>query len=113
MLACWVPTTPQLDTLGAAVRAEPLLVEARTSEILQRYWHVAYNSVRPDHRMVGHTGFLMTAWRLAEIDEPEVRADSSSEPPGAEGEASPTEGKDEPSLPAASDHDNNPDRESP
>ena len=113
MLACWVPTTLQLDTLGEAVRAEPLLVEARTSEILQRYWHVAYNSVRPDHRMVGHTGFLMTAWRLAEIDDPEIRADSPSEPPGAEGEAPPTEGNDEPSLPAASDHDNNPDRESP
>ncbi len=83
MLACWVPTTMQLEAVGTAVRKQSLLVEARTSEILQRYWHVAYNSVRPDHRMVGHTGFLMTAWRLAgvpaESNDAEGEAATSSE----------------------------------
>lgn len=34
---------------------------AETSEILRRTWHIAGNSVRPDHRMVAHTGFLTQA----------------------------------------------------
>ena len=38
---------------------------AETQEILRRTWHVEARSVRPDHRMVGHTGFLTTARRLA------------------------------------------------
>jgi tRNA (adenine57-N1/adenine58-N1)-methyltransferase len=29
--------------------------------VLQRGWHVEGQSVRPDHRMVAHTGFLTTA----------------------------------------------------
>ncbi len=36
---------------------------AETLEVLQRTWHVEGPSVRPDHRMVAHTGFL-TAARL-------------------------------------------------
>jgi tRNA (adenine57-N1/adenine58-N1)-methyltransferase len=36
---------------------------AETVEVLQRTWHVEGHAVRPDHRMVGHTGFL-TAARL-------------------------------------------------
>ena len=34
---------------------------AETSEVLRRTWHVEERSVRPDHRMVAHTGFLTTA----------------------------------------------------
>jgi hypothetical protein len=34
---------------------------AGTLEVLHRTWHVEDRSVRPDHRMVGHTGFLTTA----------------------------------------------------
>lgn len=116
MLGCWVPTTPQLDSLGAAIREEPLLVETRTSEILQRYWHVAANSVRPDHRMIGHTGFLMTAWRLADMDD----SDHAGEPPADVDAHTPVvedaaaEGTVEPSsaLPVDPDHDNNPERDS-
>ena len=36
-----------------------------TFETLKRGWHVTERSVRPDHRMVGHTGFLTIARRLA------------------------------------------------
>ena len=32
--------------------------EVETLEVLVRTWHVTERSVRPDHRMVGHTGFL-------------------------------------------------------
>jgi tRNA A58 N-methylase Trm61 len=32
-----------------------------TVEILERQWHVAEMSIRPEHRMVAHTGFLIVA----------------------------------------------------
>jgi tRNA (adenine57-N1/adenine58-N1)-methyltransferase catalytic subunit len=35
-----------------------------TSEVLHRTWHVEARSVRPDHRMVAHTGFLTWARHL-------------------------------------------------
>lgn len=78
LLACWVPTTIQLESLGATLRAERRLVESRTSEILQRFWHVAPRSIRPDHRMVAHTGFLTTAWRLAD-EQPEEPAPADND----------------------------------
>ena len=34
---------------------------ASTVEVLHRTWHVEGLAVRPDHRMVGHTGFLTVA----------------------------------------------------
>ncbi len=37
---------------------------AETQEIIRRTWHIEARSVRPDHRMVGHTGFLTTARRI-------------------------------------------------
>jgi tRNA (adenine57-N1/adenine58-N1)-methyltransferase len=37
-----------------------------TQEVMRRTWHVEARSVRPDHRMVGHTGFITTARRLAD-----------------------------------------------
>jgi tRNA (adenine57-N1/adenine58-N1)-methyltransferase catalytic subunit len=40
-----------------------------TLEVLHRSWHVEGQSIRPDHRMVAHTGFLTVARRLA--DEPQ------------------------------------------
>jgi tRNA (adenine57-N1/adenine58-N1)-methyltransferase len=37
--------------------------EVVASEVLVRTWHVTARSVRPDHRMVGHTGFVITGRR--------------------------------------------------
>ncbi|MBT2474900.1 tRNA (adenine-N1)-methyltransferase, partial [Microbacterium sp. ISL-103] len=39
--------------------------EPEASETMVRGWHVEGLAVRPDHRMVAHTGFLLTARRLA------------------------------------------------
>ena len=39
---------------------------AQTIEVLNRGWHVAGQAVRPDHRMVAHTGFLTSARLLSE-----------------------------------------------
>ena len=38
--------------------------QAETLEVLNRSWHIDGQSVRPDHRMVAHTGFLTHARRL-------------------------------------------------
>ena len=39
---------------------------AETLEVLNRGWHLDGAAVRPDHRMVAHTGFLTTARRGGE-----------------------------------------------
>jgi tRNA (adenine57-N1/adenine58-N1)-methyltransferase len=36
-------------------------IDARTIEVLHRGWHIDGQAVRPDHRMVAHTGFLSVA----------------------------------------------------
>jgi tRNA (adenine57-N1/adenine58-N1)-methyltransferase len=66
ILTCYVPTALQLKEIGDALRAERRFAGPETFETLQRFWHVAANSVRPDHRMVAHTGFVTTALRIAD-----------------------------------------------
>ena len=53
---------------------------AETIEVLQRSWHIEGRSVRPDHRMVAHTGFLTTARRL-DLAEPTAAAWEVNEEP--------------------------------
>lgn len=78
ILVCYIPTTIQLEDLGDALRGEPRFAAVETFETLQRFWHVAAGSVRPDHRMVAHTGFLTTALRIADQDS--ARAAAAPEP---------------------------------
>jgi len=55
--------TPQI-TQAAQLRetlTESDFGMAETIEVLQRGWHIDGQSVRPDHRMVAHTGFLTHA----------------------------------------------------
>jgi tRNA (adenine57-N1/adenine58-N1)-methyltransferase len=66
VLCCYVATTPQLSRLVEAVRGHGGFDEPAAWETLQRGWHVDGLAVRPEHRMTGHTGFLVTARRLAE-----------------------------------------------
>jgi tRNA (adenine57-N1/adenine58-N1)-methyltransferase len=61
-----------LPTIGQVARLHEELVDsafgmAQTLEVMQRGWHVDGQSVRPDHRMVAHTGFLTHA-RLLSVD---------------------------------------------
>jgi tRNA (adenine57-N1/adenine58-N1)-methyltransferase len=60
ILLAYLPTINQVATLRSAMTRSAFGM-AETSEILRRTWHVEERSVRPDHRMVGHTGFLTTA----------------------------------------------------
>jgi len=66
VLACYVATVTQLSSIVEAVRGHGGFDEPAAWESLTRGWHADGLAVRPEHRMVGHTGFLVTARRLAE-----------------------------------------------
>lgn len=65
VLLCYVATVTQLSRVAEAIRNTGDFTEPDASETIVRGWHVEGLAVRPDHRMVGHTGFLITARRLA------------------------------------------------
>ena len=65
VLCCYVATVTQLSRTAEAIRAAAAFTEPEPSETLVRTWHVEGLAVRPDHRMTGHTGFLVLARRLA------------------------------------------------
>ncbi len=66
LICCYVATTTQLARTVAALREQGNFAEPAAWESMQRGWHVDGLAVRPEHRMVGHTGFLVTARRLAD-----------------------------------------------
>jgi tRNA (adenine57-N1/adenine58-N1)-methyltransferase len=66
LLCCYVATVTQLSTTVEAIRGQGSFDEPIAWESLLRGWHVEGLAVRPEHRMVGHTGFLITARRLAD-----------------------------------------------
>lgn len=63
ILLSYLPTINQTQHLRETLRQFSFGME-ETVEILRRTWHVDGRSVRPDHRMVAHTGFLTSARRL-------------------------------------------------
>ena len=65
VLIGYVATTTQLSRLVEALRDSGGWTEPHSWECLVRNWHVLGLAVRPDHRMQGHTAFLVTARRLA------------------------------------------------
>ena len=66
LVCCYVATTTQLSRTVEALRGQGSLAEPAAWETLQRGWHVDGLAVRPEHHMIGHTGFLVTARRLAD-----------------------------------------------
>ncbi|HEX5113862.1 MAG TPA: tRNA (adenine-N1)-methyltransferase [Pseudonocardiaceae bacterium] len=74
VLICYVATTTQLSRTVETIRDHGRYAEPAATETLLRTWHVEGLAVRPDHRMVGHTGFLVTARRIADdVDLPPRR----------------------------------------
>lgn len=65
VFAGYVPTALQLKHLVDGLDAHPGFAAVETLELFARGWHVRGLSVRPEHRMVAHTGFLVFARRLA------------------------------------------------
>jgi tRNA (adenine57-N1/adenine58-N1)-methyltransferase len=65
LVCCYVATTTQLSRITEALRGQGSFDEPAAWESMVRGWHVDGLAVRPEHRMIGHTGFLVTARRLA------------------------------------------------
>lgn len=65
VLIGYVASTTQLSRLVEALRAGGGFTEPQAWETMQRGWHVVGLAVRPEHRMIGHTAFLVSARRLA------------------------------------------------
>jgi tRNA (adenine57-N1/adenine58-N1)-methyltransferase len=65
MLIAFVATVPQVMRTVEALEATRRFGLVETSEAILRPWHVDGLAVRPEHRMVGHTGFLVSARRVS------------------------------------------------
>lgn len=66
VLLVYVATTTQLSEVVEALRRQQCWTEPRAWESMVRGWHVVGLAVRPEHRMQGHTAFLVSARRLAD-----------------------------------------------
>jgi tRNA (adenine57-N1/adenine58-N1)-methyltransferase catalytic subunit len=74
VLICYVATATQLSRVAEAARLDGRFTEPTAWESMVRGWHLEGLAVRPQHRMVGHTGFLLTTRRLADgVDAPQRR----------------------------------------
>jgi tRNA (adenine57-N1/adenine58-N1)-methyltransferase len=73
VLICYVATATQLSKVAEAMRDHGTFTEPQAWESLVRGWHLEGLAVRPQHRMHGHTGFLITTRRLAPGVTPPLR----------------------------------------
>lgn len=64
IVCAYLPSITQVDAFVTAVKQTAAFILVETLEVLLRDWHLAGKSVRPNHRMVGHTGFLVFARKL-------------------------------------------------
>ena len=67
-LLSWLPTTLQVYSLVRMLQEDPNWTLVETTESLLRSWQVSENSIRPAHRMVGHTGFLISARKVEVVE---------------------------------------------
>lgn len=68
-IACYCPTTAQLEKSWNRVEEEGLIVEF-AGEIIERRWSKAgRGGVRPGNQPMGHTAFLLIAAKIATVEE--------------------------------------------
>ncbi len=65
VLLAYVATTTQLSVMAEAIKEDGRFTEPESSESLIRGWHHEGLAVRPQHRMIAHTGFLIQSRRMA------------------------------------------------
>lgn len=65
IMVCFLPTVLQVHELAQVLRRQETFSQIETLEIMMRPWSVGGRSVRPSHRMIGHTGFITTARRCS------------------------------------------------
>ena len=70
VITCFLPTVLQVHELVGALEDANTFGMIETTEIFMRTWSVRGRSVRPDHRMIGHTGFITTARKTTPYSPP-------------------------------------------
>jgi tRNA (adenine57-N1/adenine58-N1)-methyltransferase len=80
IICAYLTSINQTAQFRAALDESPFGM-AETLEVLHRTWHIEARSVRPDHRMVGHTGFLTTARLLVPPGDGEPAQDTVAADP--------------------------------
>ncbi|TDE90363.1 tRNA (adenine-N1)-methyltransferase [Occultella glacieicola] len=65
VLVAYVATATQLSRFAEDAKADGRFTEPTAWESMVRGWHLEGLAVRPEHRMIGHTGFLITTRRMA------------------------------------------------
>ncbi|MGN0063830.1 MAG: tRNA (adenine-N1)-methyltransferase [Nocardioides sp.] len=73
IVCAYVATTTQLSRVVETLRAHGGFTEPQPWESLVRDWHVEGLAVRPGHKMIGHTAFLVTARRMAPGERPPIK----------------------------------------
>ena len=96
VLICYVATATQLSRVAEAMREHGGFTEPEAWESLVRGWHLEGLAVRPQHRMHGHTGFLISTRRLAPGVTPPLRKRRPAK--GAYGEEGATDSADHQSF---------------
>lgn len=66
VLIAYVTTTTQMSRMAEALRESDMWTEPEIQETLERTWKAQGLAVRPDHAMIGHTGFLIVSRAMAE-----------------------------------------------
>ncbi|MEA2002596.1 MAG: tRNA (adenine-N1)-methyltransferase, partial [Actinomycetota bacterium] len=61
IFCCYVPTVPQVQQARSALEGTGSFLDVMTFEMMMREWTIDGRSVRPNHRMIGHTGFITVA----------------------------------------------------
>lgn len=64
IFCCYLPTVPQVQEVRNALDDTGAFMDVMTFEMMMREWAVDGRSVRPSHRMIGHTGFITVARKL-------------------------------------------------
>jgi len=75
VLTAYLPTVPQVQHLHDELRRSRRFLDVVTFEILLREWVAEGRSVRPASQMVGHTGFITTARKVAALGRDEQAAE--------------------------------------
>ena len=79
VILCFLPTVLQVHELVMALEDANTFGMIETTEIFMRTWSVRGRSVRPDHRMIGHTGFITTARKTTPYSPPPLNQGSDED----------------------------------
>jgi len=87
IVLAYVPTVPQAQQMVETLRGSGMFALVETLEVLLRPWNIDGRSVRPAHRMVAHTGFLVLARRVQQGAASLHRPAAGAEPDAGDAES--------------------------